>query len=444
METRDAKRLMLTALIYVALLFILLCVGYFFGSKLLDGHPHRTFRPNVLLVVLDDVGIDRIGAYEAHPDPGRTPNIDGLASKGLRCAFAWANPVCSPTRATLLTGRYSFRTGVGQVTQNAEARPGLQLSEYTLPEAMAVAGYRTFATGKWHLSSGVLDTYDHPNLSGFDSYAGALWNLPDYVFYNKWVNGQNLRPLADRPLRYATSETVDDAIAAIEAGGGPWFGYVAFNAAHAPHHVPPVDLHAFGQVSGVPLRFKAMVEAMDTEIGRLLSVVDLNETVVIVVGDNGTQGAATTAPFLPEHAKATPYLGGVQVPLILAGPGIPEGVHETPVNTTDVYATVLQLAGATSGAEDSISIFAKKPRRFVYAERFQPNGIGVVRTSYRRTVSDGRFKLIVFHDQPDEFYDLASDPFEEDDLMVGGMTSEQSAGLSTLQAQLAMPEMGGP
>ncbi|MFT7677268.1 MAG: arylsulfatase A-like enzyme, partial [Planctomycetota bacterium] len=267
-------------------------------------------QPNILVVVLDDVGVDSVGVYAEGTDPAPTPIFDSLAQSGVLFRNAWANPICSPSRAEILTGRYGFRTGVGHIVgANSWA---LALSELTIPEVLArnpALGYRSAAFGKWHLSSNLVGGGDlGPNLQGFEHFAGTWGNIDpgteSYYAYEKLVDGQRAPATG-----YATTEVVDDALAWIQGSADPWFCYVAFQAPHDPFHAPPAHLHTQdAQINGLDPRFfprpfyLAMLEAADTEMGRLLAGIgaDLANTHVIVLGDNGTPREASIAPFEPE------------------------------------------------------------------------------------------------------------------------------------------------
>ena len=418
---------------------------------------------NVVWIIADDLGVDRVGAYAEHPDPGSTPNIDALAQRGVLFRNAWSNPLCSPTRATLLTGRYGFRTGMGTVIRtqpNGGGFGGLPFSEAVLPEVLLPQNV-PIALGKWHLA-GPADGYLHPNLTGFTSYAGCLRNFADgggggvgvgggtgdeygYFRWHKTIDG-----VTDVTEVYATTDTVDDAIAAMAELPEPWFLYVAMNAPHAPVHAPPPHLHGFdlvGEPTDTPIvHVKAMIEALDTELGRLMAQVDLTNTTVVFVGDNGTPGFATDAPFLPEHGKATLYEGGVNVPLIIAGAGVERPGQECAalVNTTDLFATTCELVGvSTDVGTDSVSLvpylvdpLRESLRDFAYAELFSPNGFGT-HNRYGQAMRDRRYKLI--WDRlagVGELYDLELDPFEQRDLMRGRLTDAEEAAFVRLRGAM--------
>ena len=198
-------------------------------------------RGNILLIIADDVGKDKIGVYQQGDDATRpaTPNIDRLAARGVRFTNAYSYAACSPTRATILTGRYGFRTGVGTVIRYRSDPVGLPQNEISLPEMLELgnAGYDHSHVGKWHLGvrrdHGRID----PLRQGFHWSAGAR-RLQGYSEWSKLVNGE----LTHRS-GYVTIDTTDDAIARANAMHEPWFLWVAYNAAHKPYHLPPLALH---------------------------------------------------------------------------------------------------------------------------------------------------------------------------------------------------------
>ncbi len=401
---------------------------------------------NIMLVILDDVGVDLIAAYGAG-DPANTPVIDGLAANGMRFENAWATPVCSPARAAMLTGRHGFRTGVGRGIGWFTAEFELSVDEVTIADLIAPT-HASFAAGKWHLSAKDISDGFHPLLLGFEHHRGSLPNLgplfgDGYFDYTRSVDG-----IPFPSTNYATTDTVDDALTLIATTPEPWFAWVSFNAPHGPFHVPPAELHTYAlppelTIDTVPIHGRAMLEALDTELGRLLTSMDpavLADTTIIVVGDNGTGIQVVTEPHDPAKAKETVYQGGVHVPLIVSGPGVVPGSScDALVNVTDIHETVVELAGHTSSAEDSFSFvpFLSDPdlptlRTRNYTENFSPNGFGPF-DEWQRAARDPRFKLIQFHDNgslipfAEEFYDLENDPLELVDLLAAGPLSPQAA-----------------
>jgi arylsulfatase A-like enzyme len=420
-------------------------------------------RKNILLIVADDFGVDLVEAYGEHPDPARTPVIDSLAADGLLFRNAWSYPTCTPARACLMTGRHAHRTGLGYHINYEASTLELSVSEETVAKILKPL-YRTAAVGKWHLATKSGSGLMHPMLLGFDHHRGTMGNLPDsageaaYYSYEKAVDGV----MTDSKV-YATTDAVNDAIELIDSFGiQPWFVLLAFNAPHGPFHKPPPDLHTYTLppevVDDIPMHARAMAEAMDTEIGRLLSSVDpavLDRTVIIFMGDNGTAQPVTTLPFLSHHAKTTIYEGGVNVPLIISGPGVPKGDEcGAFASISDIFATVAEIAGVSyTAAEDSVSLvpYFSDPgmeliRPWAYSEKFKPNGFFPVYYERERVARDDRFKLMYFYDEyattlrDVRFYDLAADPFELNDLMDGILTPQGQASFLKLEQIMAANE----
>lgn len=356
-------------------------------EPLTDSNAPAITVPHILLIVLDDVGIDQVGTYRTAlglPNDGPPmPALDALAAEGVTFLNAWASPTCSPTRAGLLTGRHSFRTGVGTALGPRDL--GLPTAETTFAELLD--GIATTALiGKWHLGStaatGGLAT---PNAQGFDHFAGLLGGAPqDDVAWTLVEDG------VDRGIQsaYALTWKIDHALAWIadQPTTEPWVLTVSLNAAHTPLHAPPDALHtqslpvAAGTAcaDNAAICFRAMVQAADTEIGRLLDSID-DDVTVIFVGDNGTSGLWIDAPFSRMHAKGSVYEGGLRVPLIIAGPGVTRRgvVESTLVQSLDLFATILAGTGVTP--PDNVDAIDLTPwltgttatgRAFLYGEQF--------------------------------------------------------------------------
>lgn len=336
--------------------------------------------PNILLIIGDDMGVETVASYGVGENPPMTANIDDLARNGVRFTNFWSQPVCSPTRATIVTGRYGFRTGIGRPVTNRGPLPeppqipgwaqpyvntqtgggmgmgadelqslprhGLGIDEYTLPHAFDAngrLGYATAAIGKWHLADADNGWQDHATQIGFDYFSGGLTGgVESYFAWNKVVDGE-----VTGAVGYAPTEKVDDAIAWIEArGGSPWFMWFGFNLPHTPLHTPPDDTRT-GTSEG---EYAAMIETMDAQIGRLLASIEpdvLENTFVIFMGDNGTPSGSVTAPFQPGRAKGAIYQGGVNVPFIVTGPGVQRGaVSGALVNSTDISSQAICSSSA--------------------------------------------------------------------------------------------------
>ena len=374
------------------------------------------------------------------------PNLQALAKKGVLFTSAWASPWCSPTRAQILTGLYGFRTGIGRA--NSGNLPPLSVEEVTLPEVFTTAlgeQYEHANLGKWHLSSGENDPATH----GWDHYAGGhpdLGHLPSYFNWPKTVDG-----VTTTSTVYATTDTVDETLNVIAQARKRkvrYFAWTAFNAPHDPFEPPPAELRPQTplQPTGATNRakFEAMVEALDTEIGRLLQHVSLADATVIFIGDNGTSGGVIAPPYSRTKSKATMYEGGVRVPLLVAGAGVvsPNRRLGALVSAVDLFPTILELAGVDAASvptSDGVSLMPylraqahPSPRSWLYAEQFTSS----FDRQWQRAIRNARFKLIERHDGSRELYDLSTDALETRNLLPGPLSGTQRTALNRLDRQI--------
>jgi arylsulfatase A-like enzyme len=368
----------------------------------------------------------------------------------------WAHANCSPGRASILTGRQPSDHGVGYAIN--ESRPdrtiGLHPDAATLPRALAAAGYHTAAMGKWHLGSHLVDgqtiSHDefllHANYVGFAWYSGYVRGGIDYFEWPKCING-----VSSLVSIYATTDTANETINQIAAAGSqPYFAWVAFRAPHGPLHAPPDHLHSFGDLTGANGRTltRAMTEAMDTEIARILQYVDLSTTTVFFIGDNGTYGPLYRGPGT--LGKGTVYEGGLVVPLIVAGQAVDPAARGQEVNalvqSTDLYATILEMAGLPNDAPDSISLlpYFSDPttpslRDVIFSEIFEPNGGPIDPARHERAARDARYKLLQNGLDAPEFYDLQEDPGETTPLGLEELSAQEFEALLRLHGFVARP-----
>jgi len=394
---------------------------------------------NILLIIQDDYGAEASPLYpELNGDSGAvaTPNIEALAENGLVFDNAWSNPACSMTRGTIISGLYGHRTGVTYVGGV------LPTSTTTLFDRLsAETPYRSALFGKYHVGT----TIEHPNAIGVPTFRGFLGGaISDY--YN-WTTleseGATVGP-AINWTTYSTSAITDFAVEYIndhevEHPSEPWFVYQAYNGAHAPFQVPPANLHsqnvggqAPGTVDNSIPNYKAIVQATDTEIGRLLAEVDLEETTVIYIGDNGTPGAQKDTGTGVRGSKGGAFEGGVRVPFVIAGRGVTRrGREDAIVNTADLYTTILELAGLNvPQVNNSYSLVplltdenASSGRTLNFTEICNQNG-----TSQHYALRDGRFKLVSTN-RVYTLHDLVNDPLEATDLFNDPAYASQRASL---------------
>lgn len=390
--------------------------------------PVRAERPNILVVVVDDFGVDASGCYDlfdVHKAP--QPTLKSLCRNGVVFERAWANPLSSPTRAGMLTGRDAWRTMVGEPVD--DEAPGLPADELLLPAALDElgAGHAHAAFGKWHLADDLNGGDEHPNLAGFAHYAGGIEaGVDSYDAWEKVIDGSR-----DMTETYATTDTVDDAIGWLDEQDGPWFLWLAFNAPHSPIHLPPATLHSYDDLDEyeegddpVPY-YLATIEAMDTELGRLLDHMSREErdnTWIIYVGDNGTWAPVNQDAYLDVRSKGSLFQGGVHVPMVVVGPGLdsPGRREDALVGTVDIFSTVIELAGGDPsdlGVElDSVSMLpylrdadAVDQRRHLLVEVFGPK---TASNHAGRAITDGRWKYLRKFSGAEFLFDLDNDPRE--------------------------------
>lgn len=315
-------------------------------------------RPNVLVIVADDLGYGDLGCYGGKEIP--TTHIDALAQQGLKLTSGYVSgPYCSPTRAGLMTGRYQQRFGhefnPGPITDD---KFGLSLKEKTLPERLKAAGYHTAMVGKWHL--GFTDQF-HPLNRGFEQYFGFLGGAHAYF------PAKNAQPIlrGKEPVdeqEYLTDAFRREAVAYLkQPHDKPFFLYLTFNAVHNPQHAPKDLLEKFQSISNPRRRtYAGMLASMDNAIGEVLKTLKdqtlEDNTLVFFVSDNGGPEAngSTNTPLRGQ--KATTWEGGVRVPYLIRWPGkIPAGkTYDQPAIQLDFVPTILAAAGVDPGAEAAL------------------------------------------------------------------------------------------
>jgi len=366
-----------------------------------------TRRPNIVLILADDMGVGDVGAY-GNPAV-QTPAIDHLAAGGLLLTQCYAGScVCAPSRASLLTGRYPHRTGA---TDTLEGRglDRLALREVTLADHLKQAGYATGLVGKWHL--GALDPRYHPNARGFDEFVGFRGGWSDYYRWRLDANG-TVR-LADG--RYLTDVFSEEAVGFIRRHRTePFFLHVTYNAPHFPLQVPDEEAEPFRATGrfteGVSLIY-GMNRRMDQGVGRILEELQrhhlTDNTLVLFTSDNGPQFGGegdlctTRDNGLLNGAKGSVLEGGIRVPAIVRWPeGLPAGAETNAfVHFTDWFCTLLAAARAEASREppldghDVLPVLQGKrgeapPQRFWQWNRYTPV------PTCNAAMRDGPWKLI--------------------------------------------------
>ena len=317
-------------------------------------------KPNIVLIVADDLGYGDLGIQGC--TEFKTPHMDSIAQRGIRFTSAYVTcPVCAPSRAGLMSGRYQDRFGF---TGNPEpgAKWGLPAGEKTIASVLKEAGYRTAAFGKWHLGE---DPQYRPTARGFDEFYGFLSGMHSYTkaVDQKWgpiVRGDAEPAKLDK---YLTFKLADEACAFVEsAKDSPFFLYLAFNAPHTPMEAPPEYLAKTKQIKDRRrATYAAMVMALDDAVGQVLKRVrdaGIEEnTMIVFLSDNGgatidgsERNGASNAPL--RGSKAELWEGGIRVPFFVSWPDkISAGqVIDTPVISLDLFPTFAALAGAEAPA----------------------------------------------------------------------------------------------
>lgn len=470
--------------------------------------PPASGETNILMIVLDDVGTDKMDGFDTvgHTH-GRavTLNLNALADAGIRFTNYYTNPLCSTSRACIQTGRYSFRHGIGGLSVNTPS--SLRDCELTLAELLTKGfnanqgPYACGAFGKWHLNPGSIcadPELETPLLqqtqavrNGYHRFYGTLQNdnamcftnsqgvcgclntccdpdpnNPDLPNHFDWDKVEHDEGAIDPVVIHNNSEwSADvvrrDAVSWINAQPGPFFAYVAFNPPHAAYVDPPefssdderlISVGTKSELDNSPsldASYRAMLEAVDSEVGLLLDGIGLErerKTMVFVVSDNGTpiDGLEVVGyPHPSTHGKSTVYQLGIRVPMIVSGPLAGSGICDKPVDAVDLWRTIKEITAASEDRVrlvsaplceggttdmDSISFLsliqnpgAPATRGFSFAQRFNPGGSYVggsvcSKTEHDRAVTNGQYKYIrklVSGPCPsytEEFYHVACPP----------------------------------
>lgn len=445
----------------------LLIAGSFAGSGTAIRADADVTRPNVVLIVVDDLGWADLACQGS--EVFETPNLDRLAAGGLRFTQAYAAcAVCSPTRAALQTGRMPARTGVTdwirpfqQRGNTPEANPTayvggqknrllcppnpfwMEHEEITVAEILKEADYRTGYVGKWHLG----DEAWFPTTQGYDeNYGGCDYGQPPSYFdpYTDKRHPEGIPSLPSKePGQYLTDREADEAVGFIERHASdaadekaPFFLQVSHYCVHTPLQAPAEETERYREkIAGMKdaeqknAVYAAMVESVDRAAGRIVATLDrlgLREsTLIIFTSDNGgLLGSTSNAPL--RSGKGYPYEGGIRVPLIANWPGrIPAFESATPVVSMDVPLTILEACGAKPPGDrplDGVSLLelaktggraqiSARPLVWHFPHYRQQD---VVPYSILR---DGDLKLIKRYEGPTfELFDLAADPYEKNDL----------------------------
>ncbi|MEN6385325.1 MAG: sulfatase-like hydrolase/transferase [Phycisphaerales bacterium] len=393
----------------------------------LKNKPVNSRKPNILLIVADDLGYADLGC-QGQKDIS-TPNIDSLAENGIRFTDAYVScPVCGPSRAGFLTGRYQNRFGYEYNIEPNSAN-GLPLSEKTIGDYFKALGYKTALIGKWH--QGEPDKY-RPNKRGFDEFFGFLGGS-HYYFPDdgRGVEQKNINwrmPLYRNNQIIEEKEYLTDAFARESLNfinknsSDPFFLYLSFNAVHSPLEVVNKYKNLFEDkiADKKRLTYAAMLSAMDEAVGKILTAIRTNnlenDTLIFFISDNGGPTQETTSSNLPLSGGKSQLLeGGIRVPMIMQWKGkLPSKIiYRKPVTSLDIIPTALAAAECKqkNAILDGINLFP------YFSEKNEVNPHETLYWRYGNAwaIRKGNYKLLSRGEQL-KLFNLSNDIAEKNDL----------------------------
>ncbi len=424
-----------------------------------DNGPGVADHPNVLFILADDMGAETSSLYPSLAgDKGQvsSPTLEALAATGIVFENAWASPVCSPTRGSLISGEYGHMTNVTAGGDVLDPNTTTSIFEYISSDSPETYAMATF--GKWHLGDNVAE-HGIPVFKGL--VEGGITNYFDWVYDDE--NGD-----LTNSTTYSTTALTDFAIEFIQDQqqnnpSQPWFVYLAYNAPHATSgdnggfQVPPANLHTVdvgilkpGDIEDSIPVYQAMIQAMDTEIGRLLDAIGplgsahRDNTIVFFMSDNGTPPAVKDTNTGVRGTKSKIQEGGIKVPLIVSGAGVTRtnAREDAIVVSTDIYATIAELSGiAVTQVRDGFSIVpllsdvnASSGREYGFTEQCSRRD--------RYTIRDNQYKLS-YDNGTWELFDLINDPLEANNLYNNPSYANQQSVLEVELLSLQQNARGG-
>lgn len=422
---------------------VVLTTGY---TSLGHAQTHSAKKPNIVIILADDLGNADLG-YRGSKI--RTPNIDALAKGGVRLESYYGLPLCTPSRAALMTGRHPMRYGLQTLVIFPSHKYGLPTDEKTLPQALKEAGYGTYMCGKWHL--GHADRKYWPQNRGFDHFYGNVVGEVDYFSEDRgggvdWQrNGEFFREDG-----YYVDLIGDEAVKLIDSHdpAKPMFLYFASLAPHAPYQAPAADVEAYKSVFADETKrtYAGMITNLDCQVGRIVEALERNgmrdNTIILFTSDNGgaTSALFATGARSPEEREESGGLalgqkppasngiysggkgslkeGGVRLPAIVNWPArIKPGIVSEPLHHVDVMPTLLALVGGKGdpakpfdGKDASATILQGQPTPH--------NDILINAEAFRGAIRVGKWKLIKVALMPGktELFNLEEDPSEKENV----------------------------
>ena len=420
-----------------------------------DEPAAQSARPNILFIVADDLGWSDVGW---HGGFSKTPHLDKLVREGIELDQHYVQPVCTPTRTALMSGRYPGRFGPHALApSNLRALP---LGTVTLASALQSLGYRTYQSGKWHLGS---RPEWGPTAFGFDHGYGTLTGAAD-PWTHKYRAGNPYEDTWHRDGKLfheegnATELVAGEALRRIEEKQSPWFVYVPFHAVHTPVDAPDefkrlydgVKFHDDPAKRDSRLRMAAMVSQLDAKVGQFVAALERTgqreNTLILFSSDNGGieslqnayVGKVGHSPLNSENdplrgQKNTLYEGGIRVCAFANWPGkLSPRKHTSPMHVVDWFPTIAHVVGYQPETELKWDGINQWPLLTAKAERPAERSIYIAMRSGARALRHRDWKLIVAAGGKAELYNLAADPYEKEDL-----ATSEPAKLAQLRELLA-------
>ena len=410
--------------------FVLSALAIWFIAAIPAVAQQNTLRPNIIYILADDLGWADVGF---HGSDIKTPSIDLLAQTGVRLEQFYVQPMCTPTRAAIMTGRYPLRYGLQTLVIPASMSYGLPTDEWLLPQALKEAGYTTAILGKWHLGHAKREFW--PMRRGFDYQYGAQLGEIDYFTHavggktdwyrnNKLVNENG----------YVTTLLGDDAVRFIDRQDPkkPFFMYLAFTAPHTPFQAPQEYIDKYKQISDPNRRtYAAMITEMDGQIGRVVQALEKRglrqNTLIIFHSDNGGNQSAHLAgetevkgPLPASNGplrggKGDLYEGGTRVPSLINWPGkIKPAVVDQMIHVVDYYPTLVKLVGANvtkSKPLDGLDVWSTISDGKASPRKEVVYNVEMFRGAVRR--DDWKLVWRTVLPSKIELFNLAQDPYEK-------------------------------
>jgi len=382
--------------------------------------------PNILLIIADDLGNDALSGFNNNNSNPHTPTLDSLRMKGITFSNVWSSPVCSPTRAGLLTGKYGFKTNV------LDAGDKLDENEISVQEKIDMVFNDTYSfgvIGKWHLS-GTPTIASHPLNFNLDYYAGTIGGgVRSYYDYSIIENGNSYDENT-----YVTKKFTELAFKWIKSQSKPWFLWLSEIAPHTPFESPPQGTYSQNDLSTDLGKFKSSIESLDYYINQLFNEMDSDtklNTLIIFLGDNGTDNSVLQG-YPSRHGKGTLYEGGVRVPLIISGNEVKRigSSDASLIQTLDIPALILNYIGGDAlfaDGESFIHLLSEESnhREFLFSESVNDNNevFAVKNKNYKLLNKNGK----------EEFYYLGNNINERNDLLENLLNSNEKNNLEELR-----------